>query len=131
MAKLDIFPKEVEARQKIGGRYTDLIKKHLETYASLSQVVSVPYIEPYNLSVYAQYTIEVLDRDFVQKHMNDQNIPTALHQQPVFLSAEASIKDYPVSESAASRVVSLPMHPYLNEKEMSHICSEIVTHFSK
>tara|TARA_Y100000817_G_scaffold293106_1_gene265806 strand:- start:728 stop:1843 length:1116 start_codon:yes stop_codon:yes gene_type:complete len=131
LAKLDIFPKEVEARQKIGGRYTDLIKKHLETYASLSQVVSVPYIEPYNLSVYAQYTIEVLDRDFVQKHMNAQNIPTAvhyptvLHQQPVFLSAEASIKDYPVSESAASRVVSLPMHPYLHQDQQNSILTAL------
>lgn len=133
LAKLDIFPKEVEARQKIGARYTDLIKKHLETDASLSQVVSVPYIEPHNLSVYAQYTIEVLDRNSVQEHMNARNIPTAvhyptvLHQQPVFLSAGVSRKDCPVSEFAASHVVSLPMHPYLNPEQQDAIVSVLLS----
>ena len=44
LAKLEIFDEEIEARDRIGGRYSEL----------LGGVVVTPYIEPHNGSVYAQ-----------------------------------------------------------------------------
>ena len=132
LAKLDIFSSELEARGKIANRYTNLIKKGLERDSGLSHVVSIPYIEPHNVSVYAQYTIEVLNRESVQEQMKAQGIPTAvhypssLHQQPVFSSLQKSGGDYPISEAVSSRVISLPMHPYLNKDEQESVVATLL-----
>ena len=132
LAKLEIFSDEVEARQKVGSRYTNLIKNGLEEGTRPSHVVSIPYIEPHNTSVYAQYTIEILNREVVQEKMKAQGIPTAihysspLHQQPVFSSIQTSGENYPVSEAASSRVISLPMHPYLSEDQQDSVVTALL-----
>lgn len=106
LAKLAIFPDEVEKRADIGARYTEL----------LGNGVVTPYIEPHNTSVYAQYTIQVDNREEVQQKLGEAGIPTAVHypvplnQQPAMGQGDLSL---PVSEAAAQRVMSLPMYPDL------------------
>jgi len=118
LAKLEIFPQEVEARNSIGEAYTQALK----------DIVTTPYIEPHNTSVYAQYTIQVDNRDELQQKLKQQGIPTAVHypiplnKQPAFAHLEVS--DCSVAEKVAERVVSLPMHPYLTE--MEDICKTII-----
>ncbi|MBU0744561.1 MAG: DegT/DnrJ/EryC1/StrS family aminotransferase [Gammaproteobacteria bacterium] len=120
LAKFEIFPEEVKLRAEIGARYTELLKDHVLT----------PYIEPFNTSVYAQYTIQIDNRDQVRDKLNQAGIPTAihypipLHKQPIF-SDHFSCK-LPVSESVADRVMSLPMHPYLTEKDIQIITQRLV-----
>jgi len=110
LAKFDIFPEEVEKRGIIGGRYSEMIQ------AQCPGVVS-PFIEEWNSSVYAQYTIQVDNRSAVQEKLKAKGIPTAvhypvpLHKQPVFVDQKISM---PVSEGLAERVLSLPMHPFLD-----------------
>ncbi len=124
LAKMELFPQEVEARINIGGRYSEL----------LSDVAcGVPYIEKDNTSVYAQFTIEVDDRESFLEGMKQQGVPTAvhypvpLHQQPAFLQEDVSV---PQSEYAAGRVVSIPMHPYLTEGEISKVVEAIKVQLS-
>ena len=69
LAKMDIFEQEIAAREKIGKRYSDL----------LSDITTVPYIEAGNTSVYAQYTIQVDDRNDFIKKLNAEGVPTAVH----------------------------------------------------
>ena len=132
LAKLDIFSNEVQARQEVGSRYTSLIKEGLIDNENLSHAISTPYIEPCNTSVYAQYTVEVSSRDAVLEKMNAQGVPTAvhypvsLHQQPVCLSVETGRQSYPVSETAASNVISLPMHPYLKQEQQNFVVSALL-----
>lgn len=132
LAKLERFPSEVEARETIGSRYTSLIKQNIEQEADTTNVISTPYVEPHNFSVYAQYTVEVLDRDAVQEKMKAKGIPTAVHyptslnQQPVVTSFEGEKGSYPVSESASSRVISLPMHPYLQEAQQDSVVASLL-----
>lgn len=115
LAKFEIFPEEVKLRQEIGARYSELLKGKITT----------PYIEPFNTSVYAQYTIQVDNRDEVRNKLKEAGVPTAvhypmpLHKQPVF--AEYSHFDLPFSEQISSRVVSLPMHAYLTQNDMDII----------
>ncbi|TFH32950.1 MAG: DegT/DnrJ/EryC1/StrS family aminotransferase [Deltaproteobacteria bacterium] len=119
LAKLDLFPTEVAARSHIGGRYTEL----------LGHAVATPYVEPNNTSVYAQYTVQVDDREAVQKTLRNAGIPTAihypipLHRQPVFAGLNLPEGSFPVAESAAKRVLSIPMHPYLTEAEIVRIAT--------
>jgi UDP-2-acetamido-2-deoxy-ribo-hexuluronate aminotransferase len=118
MAKMEIFDEEVTARARIGARYSELLQGSVVT----------PYISPDNTSVYAQYTVQVENRDDVQKKLREYGIPTAvhypvpLHLQPVF----AELKDsFLVSEAASERVISLPMHPYLTDSKLIHITGMI------
>ena len=132
LAKFDHFEAEIEARQIVADRYTNLIEKGLEENSELSHVLSVPYLEKGNVSVYAQYTIEVSQRETLQEQMNKRGIPTAvhystsLHQQPIFASFRTTKDQYPVSEKASSRVLSLPMHPYLQEDEQDRVVNALL-----
>jgi UDP-2-acetamido-2-deoxy-ribo-hexuluronate aminotransferase len=120
LAKLEIFDDEVAARARLGARYTELLA---EAFAGHRSPVCGPYVEPFNTSVYAQYTIEVDDRDIFETRMKALGVPTAvhyplpLHLQPVFAHLGQGEGRFPVSEAAARRVISLPMHPYLTEAD--------------
>ncbi len=120
--KMAIFEEEIQLRQKAAEHYAQL----------LPASIKAPNVEAHNLSVYAQYTIEVDDREALQKALSARGIPTAvhyplgLHQQPIFKELYPDDKVYPVTERAAARVMSLPMHPYLKLEDQQTIC-QIVT----
>jgi len=121
LVKLSIFPEEVEARQRIGTRYTELLGKAVET----------PFVGPEATSVYAQYTIQVEDRGQVQERLNAAGIPTAvhypvpLHLQPAFAGLGLGAGSFPRAERAAQRVLSLPMHPYLANTDQDRIAESV------
>ena len=117
------FPGEVEARRRIGTRYSE----------KLRSVCTVPEIMPGNTHVYAQYTIRVPRRDDVAEQLKAKGIPTAmyypkcLHEQPVFASCGYKWGDFPVSEKASREVLSLPMHPFLAEQEQDRGIEALTT----
>ena len=90
-------------------------------------IETAPYIEPHNTSVFAQYTIQVSDRERLVDHLRDAGIPTAVHypidlnRQPVFISE----KQFPVSERTSAAVLSLPMHPYLKQEEQEKVVNAL------
>jgi len=126
LVKLDAFDQEVESRARIGEAYSRMIDDAFLD-ATPESLVTTPFVEPDNLSVYAQYTVEVPDRDKVQANMKSRGIPTAvhypvpLHLQPAFSDLGLGRGSFPVSEAVAERVISLPMHPYLSDDRLSDI----------
>ena len=119
--KLAHFPDEVVARNRIGARYSTLLKDVCET----------PQIRKGNTHVYAQYTIRVKNRDRLGEVLKGKGIPTAvyypkcLHEQPVFSRLSYKWGDFPESEKASREVLSLPMHPFLTEKEQDFIVESL------
>lgn len=117
LAKLDIFAEEIELRAQAAHRYNTLLQNVLPT----------PIIAADNTSVYAQYTVEVDNRDAVQKYMQENDIPTmvhyplSIHQQPAFAYLNYNARSFPVSECAAQRVMSLPMHPYITAEDQARV----------
>lgn len=127
LAKLDIFPAELEQRQQVAQFYNTLLAPHVVT----------PYVEAYNLSTYAQYTIQVEERDQVAEALAAQQIPTAvhypvpIHQQPVISRLNGDVHyRLPHSQAAANKVLSLPFHPYLHEADMKKIAELVVNQVS-
>jgi len=120
LAKMEIFEDEVSARARIGARYTQLLN---ETFAGTQKTLRTPHVEAFNTCVYAQYTLEVDNREVFESKLKSLGVPTAvhyplaLHMQPVFAHLGLSEGSFPVSEAAARRVISLPMHPYLTEEQ--------------
>lgn len=121
LAKLKIFREEVKARERIGARYSELLKN----------VCQVPKVAAGGTSVYAQYTVQVKKRDEVQKRLSELGIPTAvhypvpLHLQPVFGNLGGGPGSFPVSEASSEHVMSLPMHPYLDEETQVRVATAL------
>jgi UDP-2-acetamido-2-deoxy-ribo-hexuluronate aminotransferase len=126
LAKMEIFPDEVAARARIGARYTALIDEAFASAPSDRRVTG-PALAPDCTSVYAQYTVEVAERERVEARMKASGVPTAvhypvpLHLQPVFANLGQGAGTFPVAEAAAARVISLPMHPYLTEEQQAKV----------
>lgn len=108
LPKLEILDDEMQARQRVAETYNQLFTE--------AGITTVPFIEAHNQSAWAQYTIQVDNRDEVQAKLTEQGIPTAVHY-PIPLNKQPAVADsnaiLPVGDAVAERVMSLPMHPYL------------------
>ncbi|MEI7076437.1 DegT/DnrJ/EryC1/StrS aminotransferase family protein [Pectobacterium versatile] len=120
LPKLNILDEEIGYRQIVAQRYNKMFTNTSHT---------APYIDVHNVSAWAQYTIEVEDRCFLQRKLQANDIPTAVHY-PIPLNKQPAVKDssvfLPVGDRVAERVMSLPMHPYLDEGEQIAIVDAIL-----
>jgi UDP-2-acetamido-2-deoxy-ribo-hexuluronate aminotransferase len=126
LAKLEIFDEELAARDRVAQQYTFLLRDAVQT----------PRILPNRTSAWAQYTLEIAERDSVAASLHEADIPTAvhyptpLHLQPVYSDLARknhwSRGSFPVSEFAAERVLSLPMHPYLEPAQIERVASAVL-----
>jgi dTDP-4-amino-4,6-dideoxygalactose transaminase len=126
LAKFQIFPEEVRLRQGKATVYRDALIRGVSETLSLTPQ-SIP---PGSRSAWAQYSIMAQDEEHRSKMQNvlkNAGIPTAiyypkpLHLQKVFSSLGYREGDFPVSEDSAKRIFSIPMHPYLAERDQKMI----------
>ena len=123
-AKLDIFEEELVLRQGVADRYQKLI----------GDIVDAPQLQAGAKSSWAQYCIKLpktSNRDHVIKHLGTRGIPTAIYY-PVPIHQQPPYKDFPKSQcglgvtlDCCSRVLALPMHPYLDEAQQQYIVSQL------
>lgn len=130
LAKFEIFPEEVESRNQAAARYTEGIGKSAAT-------VIIPNIPEGYKSVWAQYSLlaeSEAQRAALMDRLKAAGIPTAiyypkpLHLQTAFAGLGYKPGAFPVSEDAANRIFSLPMHPYLTEQDQTKIVKAIGSH---
>lgn len=120
LPKLEIFPEEIELRNRVAHTYSSLLHK--------GGITSTPFVDKHNVSVWAQYTLRVENRDPLQNILQKAGIPTAVHypvplnKQPAVLDIAA---DLPVGNKLANEVISLPFHPYLEEFNIRKIVEKI------
>jgi UDP-2-acetamido-2-deoxy-ribo-hexuluronate aminotransferase len=120
--KLAIFPGEVEKRQAVAMRYDEFLRGKLK----------VTKVADGFKSVYAQYTIEVDNRETFQNNMKEHGIPTAvhypipIHHQPIFKDLGYADVIMPLADEASKRVVSLPMHPYLSHEDQDKVIDAVL-----
>jgi len=117
--KLKIFPSEIEARERIAQAYSSGLPNGLRAQA----------VRAGAQSVWAQYTVVCQngDRDKMREDLAARQIPTAVyypkpnHLQAPYLSAPRAPRGLPVTTELQSKVFSLPMHPYLDQKTQGDI----------
>ncbi len=121
--KLKVYAEEIEKRQRVAARYT----------AALADVVATPRVMPGCVSTWAQYTIRVDSRrrDAFQAALQAKGVPTTvyypkpLHQQTAYKHFPVAGNGLPISERVAQEVISLPMHPYLDETTQDYIIESV------
>lgn len=126
--KLEIFEDEIQLRQAVAKEYNNLLTN--ENIVIPNPLISTPYIEPHNKSVYAQYTVRVKNRSSVQQTLKAAGIPTAVHY-PIPLNKQPAVADQnvrlAVGDNVADQVMSLPMHPYINTKDLHLISTTLLS----
>lgn len=100
----------------------------------LKGIVEVPLIPEGYISSFAQYTIRLKnkeERDHLQSSLKERNIPTMIyyikpmHRQQAFAHLAFDEADFEATNELCDTVLSLPMHPYLNDKDIEMVCEAI------
>jgi dTDP-4-amino-4,6-dideoxygalactose transaminase len=122
LEKLKIFPEEIAMRDHVARRYTEAFRR--------SNRVQPPHVIEGAQSTWAQYTIQVPDRDKLQQDLKAKGIPTAIYY-PTPLSHQKGYAHFPsagtpVGDRIASQVISLPMHPYLDKATQDRIIAAVL-----
>ncbi len=95
----------------------------------------LPVVPEGFISSWAQYTVQLpegTDRNGVQASLKEQGIPSMvyyakpMHQQGAFEGTRSASADCKVTEKLCTRVLSLPMHPYLTEETVGRIAEELI-----
>ena len=115
---------ELEDINKAASLYTE----------KLRDIVKTPITPEGYISSWAQYTL-ILDskeqRDALQAHLKEQGIPSmvyypkALHDQSAYKHLGYKKGSSPVAEMLAECVLSLPIHPYIDEEDFELVCNQI------
>ncbi|BDA84014.1 aminotransferase DegT [Aureimonas sp. SA4125] len=121
--KLAIFPCEIVARNHIAARYNAALAGHATPQTVVDGAVST----------WAQYTIRVPPglRDALGAQLKARGVPTAiyyprpLHRQTAYKHFPVAGNGLPVSDRLAEEVISLPMHPYLDEPTQDRIIGAV------
>lgn len=121
LAKLTVFDDELIQRRRVAGRYEERLRN----------IVTVPLRPNDTQGAWAQYTIQTDHRDLLAAGLKERGIPTAIyyplpmHLQPAYQSFGDGAGSHPVSEKLCDRVLSLPMHPYLDDATIDRICDAV------
>lgn len=116
---------ELEAVNKVAARYT----------AALKDKVITPAIPDGFTSSWAQYTILLENkekRNALQVALKAKGIPTmiyyprGMHQQACFADRKLNDEQYPNTVEVTQRVLSLPMHPYMQDDEQQLIIDAVL-----
>jgi dTDP-4-amino-4,6-dideoxygalactose transaminase len=124
--KLTRLEQWATARRENAERYRELFHEF-----RLESVVKAPTTPPRHIHVYNQFTIRVAARDALREHLQRRGIPTEiyypkpLHLQKAFAYLGHKPGDFPVSESAAAEVLSLPIYPELTDEQQRLVVAAI------
>ncbi len=128
LEKIAIFSEEIEKRNVVADRY----------YEGLKDVCVAPIVIDGGVSNWAQYTIQVPDRDALMAYLRENGVPSAAYY-PIPMHVQGPYLDFvntgygqlPVTEHMADAVMSLPMHPYMDAETQDYIIAKIRKFLSK
>lgn len=121
LAKLDRFEWEIEQRQRAAAAYDAMFSGRIRLAARRRD----------RTSAFAQYTVVLDERERVQAALHAQGIPTAvhypvpMHQQPAYARLSAG-GPCPVACDLATKVMSLPMGPYLDDGQARQVAEAVL-----
>jgi dTDP-4-amino-4,6-dideoxygalactose transaminase len=122
LEKLKIFPEELDMRERIARRYSSAFTR--------SNRIRIPHVIDGAQSTWAQYTVQVPERDRLKADLAARGIPAQIYYLTP-LSAQLGYRAFPsaplpVSTALGKTVISLPMHPYLDEATQDMIIEAVL-----
>lgn len=127
LPKLDAFRRyELDAVNAAAQKYTQQLQ---------GSVLTLPVIPEGMISSWAQYTVQLpehIDRAALQVHMKEAGIPSMvyyakpMHLQGAFADTDSSVAACPVTEYLCGHVLSLPIHPYMEDADIEIVCDKLL-----
>jgi dTDP-4-amino-4,6-dideoxygalactose transaminase len=109
-----------------------------EAFSGCSEII-IPERVSYSSQIFHQYTIRVQNgrRDKLKEFLETKNIPSMiyypvpLHMQDAYSYLGYKEGDFPVTEKLCEEVLSLPMHPDLDQEQLDYITMNVLSFFEK
>lgn len=125
LPKLEIFPGEIQLRQQVADWYSE----HFANVSDQGEHAAVlPVIDEHSTSAWAQYTIQIDNRDAMQARLKEEGIPTAVHY-PIPLNKQPAVADSSAilrtGDAIVEKVMSLPFHPYMTEADVHRVVKAV------
>jgi len=123
LAKLDVFEEELAARERIATAYDRLPEGVGHTPARVADSASA-------WAIYAILLPDAAARDRMQTALRTAGVPSAiyyprpLHRQPAYAPHHRG-SPLPVSDDLCTRILALPIHPYLTEAQVARIAEAV------
>lgn len=123
---MEVLDWEMERRQEVADIYTKLLADRFST----------PLVPTNAKSAWAQYSILTAseeERAMLMNKLQQAGIPTMiyyekpLHLQTAYKHLAYQVGDLPLAEDYCTRIMSLPMHPYLKEEEIQEIAKVLLS----
>ncbi len=131
LPKLAAFAEhELEAVNRVAAQYTARLQ---------DAGLVLPMIKDGFVSSWAQYTVQLpdgIDRSAVQVALKAKGIPSMIyyikpmHLQGAFAATDSAVADCPVTERLCDRVLSLPMHPYMEPVDVNAVCDALLEYLN-
>jgi UDP-2-acetamido-2-deoxy-ribo-hexuluronate aminotransferase len=118
------------ARRKVADLYD-------EAFEGCHSII-VPERSEYSSHIFHQYTIKVRNgkRDELKKYLETKNIPSMvyypgpLHMQEAYRYLGYKENDFPVTNALCKEVLSLPMHPDMEQEQIDYIIHNVLKFFN-
>jgi dTDP-4-amino-4,6-dideoxygalactose transaminase len=124
-AKLELLDEWNQERRVVADRYRSLLGD--------DERVALPGVLPGNEHVYHQFVVRVPDRDRVVAELNGQGIGVGIHYPlpvnalPAFAGTSAATGSFPIADTTAAELLSLPIYPGLTEDQQSRVAEALLS----
>ena len=121
--KLKHLERWTKQRREIAQRYSQELQN--------VHGIQIPLEAKHNKSVYHLYVIQHDKRDQLRQHLQGDGIssgihyPTPVHLQPAYRHLGYMKDSLPITETLASRILSLPIFPEMSDDEVSQVIDSI------
>ena len=120
--RLNRLPNVIQKRRRNAELYTDVLDK---------QYVYIASEKNYEFNTYHTFVIQVDNRDNLREYLSSHGIGTAIHY-PVTIHQQSALKkmgyklgDFPIAESQADRILTLPVNQYMTEEEVVYVADKV------
>ncbi|MEP6467789.1 MAG: DegT/DnrJ/EryC1/StrS family aminotransferase, partial [Parafilimonas sp.] len=131
--RLQHLDDNINARIKVANFYDNAFKDH--------SIIKTPFRAKYNKHVFHQYTLILNSekaglRDALSQHLTNKKIPNMIyypvpgHRQKMFETSGALEYNLPTTDWLTERVISLPMHPELDNEQLEFITQHVLAFFN-
>ena len=129
--KLKYLDKYNLARRSVAEQYDEAFRECPE--------ITVPERVNYSTHIFHQYTIKIKNekRDELKRFLEEKKIPSMvyypapLHIQAAYRYLGYKESDFPVTTALCKEVLSLPMHPDIDQEQVDHITHSVLKFFEK
>ena len=126
LPKIDKIVRDRNANAK----YFDIALKQLDSK------VTIPKRVANDIETYSLYMVLCKERDNLIKYLREKKIdakihyPIPLHLQDAALNLGYKVGSFPVAEDQAYKILTLPVHQYLDETQLEYVINSISDFYS-